>query len=136
MAASLHLIRYMTLITDFSCLQRGHVLVGDPTVCVLVAADTLFGADLTIMEEGTELLHRLQDHLEQHPNKEVRQLAQTQSSTGCCYSHVIRSRQGEMVQPAHCNFGGSCTTLLRVDWPVTGRFSARATALAICCKFP
>jgi hypothetical protein len=24
------------------------------------AADTLFGADLTIMEEGTELLHRLQ----------------------------------------------------------------------------
>ncbi|WIA17085.1 hypothetical protein OEZ85_013984 [Tetradesmus obliquus] len=32
--------------------------------------DTLFGADLTIMEEGTELLHRLQDHLEQHPNKE------------------------------------------------------------------
>nr|WNF20821.1 hydrogenase [synthetic construct] len=32
--------------------------------------DTLFGADLTIMEEGTELRHRLQDHLEQHPNKE------------------------------------------------------------------
>eukprot|EP00878_Enallax_costatus_P003750 GHUV01003966.1.p1 GENE.GHUV01003966.1~~GHUV01003966.1.p1 ORF type:complete len:391 (+),score=137.76 GHUV01003966.1:476-1648(+) len=32
--------------------------------------DTLFGADLTIMEEGTELLHRLQVHLEQHPNKE------------------------------------------------------------------
>jgi cytochrome c-type biogenesis protein CcmH/NrfG len=28
--------------------------------CCLSAADTLFGADLTIMEEGTELLHRLQ----------------------------------------------------------------------------
>jgi hypothetical protein len=27
---------------------------------VAAAADTLFGADLTIMEEGTELLHRLQ----------------------------------------------------------------------------
>lgn len=26
----------------------------------LLLADTLFGADLTIMEEGTELLHRLQ----------------------------------------------------------------------------
>lgn len=38
---------------------------------MVVSADTLFGADLTIMEEGTELLHRLQDHLEQHPNKEV-----------------------------------------------------------------
>jgi iron only hydrogenase large subunit-like protein len=33
-------------------------------------ADTLFGADLTIMEEGTELLHRLKDHLEGNPNKE------------------------------------------------------------------
>lgn len=27
--------------------------------------DTLFGADLTIMEEGTELLHRLKQHLQQ-----------------------------------------------------------------------
>ncbi|KAF6255154.1 Fe-hydrogenase [Scenedesmus sp. NREL 46B-D3] len=53
---------------------------GDVSVGQLVAGlrqlgfdyvfDTLFGADLTIMEEGTELLHRLQDHLEQHPNKE------------------------------------------------------------------
>lgn len=30
--------------------------------------DTLFAADLTIMEEGTELLHRLQAHLEGHPD--------------------------------------------------------------------
>jgi hypothetical protein len=30
-----------------------------------LSADTLFGADLTIMEEGTELLHRLKAHLEQ-----------------------------------------------------------------------
>lgn len=28
------------------------------------SADTLFGADLTIMEEGTELLHRLKAHLQ------------------------------------------------------------------------
>ena len=32
--------------------------------------DTLFAADLTIMEEGTELLHRLAEHLEGHPNKD------------------------------------------------------------------
>nr|AXU24207.1 iron hydrogenase [Scenedesmus sp. SE-MC3] len=32
--------------------------------------DTLFGADLTIMEEGTELLHRLKAHLQNDPNKE------------------------------------------------------------------
>jgi len=32
--------------------------------------DTLFGADLTIMEEGTELLHRLKQHLQEDPNKE------------------------------------------------------------------
>ncbi len=32
--------------------------------------DTIFAADLTIMEEGTELLHRLAEHLEAHPNKE------------------------------------------------------------------
>lgn len=31
--------------------------------------DTLFGADLTIMEEGTELLHRLKKHLEEDPDK-------------------------------------------------------------------
>ncbi|KAG2422164.1 hypothetical protein HXX76_016243 [Chlamydomonas incerta] len=30
--------------------------------------DTLFAADLTIMEEGTELLHRLREHLESHPH--------------------------------------------------------------------
>lgn len=30
-------------------------------------ADTVLAADLTIMEEGTELLHRLTDHLEGHP---------------------------------------------------------------------
>ncbi|KAG2449993.1 hypothetical protein HYH02_000097 [Chlamydomonas schloesseri] len=30
--------------------------------------DTLFAADLTIMEEGTELLHRLKEHLEAHPH--------------------------------------------------------------------
>lgn len=30
--------------------------------------DTVFAADLTIMEEGTELLHRLADHLEGHPH--------------------------------------------------------------------
>lgn len=35
-----------------------------------LAADTLFGADLTIMEEGTELLHRLEHHLKGEPNKE------------------------------------------------------------------
>ena len=32
--------------------------------------DTLFAADLTIMEEGTELLHRLAEHLEGHPNND------------------------------------------------------------------
>ncbi|GIL60598.1 hypothetical protein Vafri_15126 [Volvox africanus] len=32
--------------------------------------DTLYGADLTIMEEGTELLSRLQAHLEAHPHSE------------------------------------------------------------------
>ncbi|KAG2454193.1 hypothetical protein HYH02_001228 [Chlamydomonas schloesseri] len=32
--------------------------------------DTLFAADLTIMEEGTELLHRLKEHLEQHPHSD------------------------------------------------------------------
>ncbi len=31
------------------------------------AADTLFAADLTIMEEGSELIHRIQHHLEAHP---------------------------------------------------------------------
>lgn len=35
------------------------------TVLRVASADTLFGADLTIMEEGTELLHRLKAHLEQ-----------------------------------------------------------------------
>jgi hypothetical protein len=35
------------------------------TVLHASSADTLFGADLTIMEEGTELLHRLKAHLEQ-----------------------------------------------------------------------
>lgn len=42
--------------------------------------DTLFGADLTIMEEGTELLHRLQEHLEQHPDKD----APMPMFTSCC----------------------------------------------------
>nr|WNF20792.1 hydrogenase [synthetic construct] len=32
--------------------------------------DTLFGADLTIMEEGSELLHRLTEHLEAHPHSD------------------------------------------------------------------
>nr|WNF20756.1 hydrogenase [synthetic construct] len=32
--------------------------------------DTLFAADLTIMEEGTELLHRLKEHLEAHPHSD------------------------------------------------------------------
>ncbi|GIL80410.1 hypothetical protein Vretifemale_9616 [Volvox reticuliferus] len=32
--------------------------------------DTLYGADLTIMEEGTELLNRLQAHLEAHPHSD------------------------------------------------------------------
>nr|AAT90438.1 plastid FeFe-hydrogenase precursor [Chlamydomonas moewusii] len=32
--------------------------------------DTNLAADLTIMEEGTELLHRLADHLEGHPKQE------------------------------------------------------------------
>ncbi|KAG2501622.1 hypothetical protein HYH03_000127 [Edaphochlamys debaryana] len=32
--------------------------------------DTLFAADLTIMEEGTELIHRLKEHLAQHPDHE------------------------------------------------------------------
>ncbi|KXZ55261.1 hypothetical protein GPECTOR_3g4 [Gonium pectorale] len=32
--------------------------------------DTLFGADLTIMEEGTELVHRLKEHLEAHPHSD------------------------------------------------------------------
>lgn len=36
----------------------------------LSCIDTLFAADLTIMEEGTELLHRLAEHLEGNPNKE------------------------------------------------------------------
>ena len=36
----------------------------------LCCADTLFAADLTIMEEGTELLHRLAEHLEGHPNQD------------------------------------------------------------------
>ena len=40
------------------------------TCTVLLLADTLFGADLTIMEEGTELLHRLEHHLKGDPNKE------------------------------------------------------------------
>lgn len=32
--------------------------------------DTLFSADLTIMEEGAELLHRLHEHLEGHPDQD------------------------------------------------------------------
>lgn len=72
----------------FTCTQQAHVcsgsefLAGGPAVqdapaasrpgtdhphCVSLcscAADTLFGADLTIMEEGTELLHRLKAHLQ------------------------------------------------------------------------
>lgn len=33
-------------------------------------SDTLFSADLTIMEEGYELLHRLSEHLDGHPDKD------------------------------------------------------------------
>lgn len=35
-----------------------------------IVYDTVFAADLTIMEEGSELLHRLKEHLEAHPNSE------------------------------------------------------------------
>jgi hypothetical protein len=39
------------------------VLIATDNMATSLAADTLFGADLTIMEEGTELLHRLKQHL-------------------------------------------------------------------------
>lgn len=63
---------------------------GDVSVGQLVAGlkklgftyvfDTLFGADLTIMEEGTELLNRLAEHLKGDPNKE----APMPMFTSCC----------------------------------------------------
>lgn len=51
---------------------------------LVLFADTLFGADLTIMEEGTELLHRLKQHLQ-----EVRSCTAKQ---GCFQSTVGYSR--------------------------------------------
>lgn len=48
----------------------GQIVTGLRQLGFDVVFDTLFGADLTIMEEGTELLHRLKDHLEGNPKNE------------------------------------------------------------------
>lgn len=50
----------------------------------LEPTDTLFGADLTIMEEGTELLHRLTHHLDGHPDQEEPMPMFTSCCPGAC----------------------------------------------------
>jgi len=50
--------------------STGQLVAGLRKLGFTYVFDTLFGADLTIMEEGTELLHRLEHHLKGDPNKE------------------------------------------------------------------
>jgi hypothetical protein len=79
----------------------------------VLAADTLFGADLTIMEEGTELLHRLKQHLLQV----CPMLVSSQSSLITCLNLAMAVSQCSMLSAAGVclAFGFQCWCLLAAD---------------------
>ena len=70
----------------------------------LLPADTLFAADLTIMEEGTELIHRITHHLEAHPTGGDEPMPMF---TSCCPGWVGESSPAARACAARCTAAAS-----------------------------